>query len=90
VPAWLQALQQTEAAQKAAVMLGGVAALAAAVALGRGVPLVSWELAACAGASAGALWRRAKLQRLHASLTFTDWVIAEKHAHAVPSTPTTV
>ena len=86
MPAWLQALQQTEAAQKAAVMLGGVAALAAAVALGRGVPLVSWELAACAGA----LWRRAKLQRLHASLTFTDWVIAEKHAHAVPSTPTTV
>lgn len=86
----VQALWQTEAAQKALAALGAAAVLAAAVLLGRGAPLLSPGLAACAATDAAVVWGLLKLRRLHASLTFTDWVIAEKHAHASPPAPATV
>lgn len=86
----MQALWQTEVGQKAAVGVIAAAALIAAVVLGRGAPLLSLPVGGCAAAAAAATWALLKLRRLHASLTFTDWVIAEKHAHASPPEPATV
>lgn len=86
----MQALWQTEVGQKAAVGVIAAAALVAAVVLGRGAPLLSLPVGGSAAAAAAATWALLKLRRLHASLTFTDWVIAEKHAHASPPEPATV
>ena len=86
----MQALWQTEVGQKAAAAVIAASALAAAVVLGRGAPLLSLPVGGCVAAAAAAAWALLKLRRLHASLTFTDWVIAEKHASAAPPEPATV